>query len=432
MKGPVALLLCTVITAVAFSAPLPIASEEEITKLLHSIRDEFLSSRGKANRLGFLSSLPKSSFLSLQANRRHVTTEDGVNKKIPMSASSRNKARLQFLDILEEILNSKQSSSVSSLPSNIEEYRVEMMASTREDKIEEQVDQLIHDFTEECVTPFVHHITNFIKLGNNFGIRDTLLEKLLKLTSNFLNTYINVPSNYHDTFMDLFTRMIKFLPAGSEKLVRSEQLSRTDRVVLEQLLRLFVTNLGNTLPNSRDGTNSFDSIISDLAKLISMPFDSEHTLKFLNNSINFLLTQLDNPVLFTWGDDYREAIKSFANSAMPFLFNSLHGLEPSREERMNLLKSMIKITFAAFNIETMDIDKVFQLLFSSEKSEEELNAELQPLIDLIFQNISTALKDVTNGGIYIKGCESVAKEAIHLTFTRLPGLLDAHTWRQES
>ena len=265
-------------------------------------------------------------------------------------------------------------------------------------------------------------------------MHDSLLDALLELTRNFLNTYINVPSNYHDTFMDLFTRMIQFLPAGSEKLVHSEQLSRTDRVVLEQLLRLFVTNLGNTLPNSREGTNSFDSIISDLAKLISMPFDSEHTLKFLNNSINFLLTQLDNPVLFTWGDDYREAIKSFANSAMPFLFNSLHGLEPSREDRMNLLKSMIKITFAAFNIETIDIDKVFQLLFSSEKSEEELNAELQPLIDLIFKNISTALKDVTNGGISIKGCESVAKEAIHLTFTRLPGLLDAdpHIWRQES
>ena len=63
---------------------------------------------------------------------------------------------------------------------------------------------------------------------------------------------------------------------------------------------------------------------------------------------------------------------------------------------------------------------------SSEKSNEETNAELQPLVDFFFQSISTVLNDVTNGGIFIdeEGCGGVAKEVIRLIFTYLPGLLD--------
>ena len=207
--------------------------------------------------------------------------------------------------------------------------------------------------------------------------------------------------------------------AGSQKLVQSDHIYR---ILINQLVQRFVTVFGNTVTNSteHDSTNSF------LTRFISMPFNLENTLKFFINSVNFLLMQLDNPDFFTWGDKYREAIKSFANSAVPVLFNSLRGLDSTREERMNLLKSMVKIAFSAFNIETIDIDKLFQILLSSEKSQEKNNAELQPLVDLIFQSVSTVLKDVTNGGIYIdeEGCGDVVKETIRLIFTYLPSLLD--------
>ena len=441
MKGSVALLLCTVITAVAFSAPFP--SEEEIEKWPHLIRDEHLSPHENANRLGFLSSLPRSSYIfrSFLASKdvllQMIQGMDGVNKKsskMSMSASSRNEARLQLVELLQDLLSSKTTSNINSFPASrsTEEYMVQMVASTREDKIEEQVDQLTRDFAEKCVAPFVHHITNFIKFSNNFGFNDPLLEKLLELTSNFLNIYINRGTRKDDgTFIDLFNHLINLIDGLSNAntgSVHSEQLSHTDRVVLDQLLRLFVTTVGNVLPslNEREGTNSFKNTLGDLARFISGPLNSERMLQFFNNSVNFLLTQLDNPVLFTWGDNYGEAIKSFANSAMPVLFNNLRGLDSTREERMNLLKSLIKFPFAALNMETVDIDNVFQLLFSSEKSQEEINGELQPLLDLIFRNVSTVLKDVTNGGIFIdeEGCGGVAKEVIRLVFTHLPSLLD--------
>ena len=456
MKGPVALLLCTVITAVAFSAPLH--SEKETARWRHPIRDEFLSPRGNANRLEIFSSLPRSSYISHPDNhflcRRKSTSQQiedskhmllqmiqdfsDMNGVVSMSAPSRNKASLQFRDLF----NSKQSSSVSSLPtrgSTLRQIVEYMMSSNSEDSLQnsKEIDQLIHDVTEKCIAPFTHHITNLIKLGDNFGFNDPLLAKLLELTTNYLNIYINRgTSNNEGTFINLFSDLINLIDglsnanaAGSEKLVQSEQLARSDdRALLDQLLRLIVAIVGNNVPNSteRDGTNSFNSILGDLAMFFSGPIKSERTLKFINNSVNFLLMQLDNTDFFTWGDNYREAIKSFANSAVPVLFNNLRGLDSTREERMNLLKSMVKIAFAAFNIETIDIDKVFQLLFSSEESNEEINAELQPLVDFIFQSISTVLKDVTNGGIFIdeEGCGGAAREVIRLIFTYLPGLLD--------
>ena len=383
MKGPVALLLCTVITAVPFSAPLP--SEKETARWRHPIRDD---PRWNANRLEISSSLPRSSYISHPDNHflswRKSTSQQIEDSKdmllqmiqdfsdkngvVSMSAPSRNKASLQF----RELFNSKQSSSVSSLPtkgSTLRQIVVYMMSSKySEDSLQnsKEIDQLIRDVTEKCIAPFTHHITNLIKLSDNFGFNDPLLEKLLELTTNYLNIYINRgTSNNEGTFINLFTDLINLIDglsnanaAGSEKLVQSEQLAR-----LDQLLRHIVAIVGNNVPNltERDGTNSFNSILGDLAMFFSGPIKSERTLKFLNNSVNFLLMQLDNTDFFTWGDDYREAIKSFANSAVPVLFNNLRGLDSTREERMNLLKSMIKIAFAAFNIETIDIDKVFQL-----------------------------------------------------------------------
>ena len=219
MKGPVALLLCTVITAVAFSAPLP--SEKKAAKWLHSIRDEFLSPRGKANRLGFLSSLPRSSYISHLNNpflsRQKSTSQpiegsidillemiqdfsnmDRVNK-MSISVSSLNEASAK---VLEEIFNSKQSSSVSSLPTSRStlkqmEELVEVASNSLQNDME--IDQLTHDFAEKCVKPFTHQITNIIKLRNNFGIRNPHLEKLLKFSRNFLRVYIlRLTSNNYD------------------------------------------------------------------------------------------------------------------------------------------------------------------------------------------------------------------------------------------
>ena len=186
-----------------------------------------------------------------------------------------------------------------------------------------------------------------------------------------------------------------------------------------------MTNLGNTIPNStqRNGTNSFRSILDGLARFISGAFNPERKLKFVNNSIDYYLMMLDNPEKFTLG---REALKSFLKSSRPIFLNHFRGVNSTREERMNLLKSIVKFAFAGFNIETIDIEKVFQLMFSSEKSKEETNAKLQPLVDLIFRNISTALREAIYGDVYIdeKGCGGVAKEMIRLMFTYLPSLLD--------
>ena len=216
MKGPVALLLCTVITAVAFSAPLP--SERETARWRHPIRDEFLSPRGNANRLEISRTLPRSDnhFLS----RRKSTSQQiedskdmllqmiqdfsNVNGVVSMSAPSRNKASLQ----IRELFNSKQSSSVSSLPTGGRTFVEYMMSSNSEDSLQnsKEIDQLIRDVTEKCVAPFTHHITNLIKLGDNFGFNDPLLAKLLELTTNYLNIYINRgTSNNEGTFINLFT-----------------------------------------------------------------------------------------------------------------------------------------------------------------------------------------------------------------------------------
>lgn len=214
---------------------------------------------------------------------------------------------------------------------------------------------------------------------------------------------------------------------GSENLARSEQLLSTDRVFLGRLFQRLVKMLGNTIPNSteRDGTNSINSILIDLAMFFGGPLESqlERTLKFINNSVNSFITRLDSP-LYNWSDNFKEAIKSFAKSAVPVLFNSLRGQDSTREERKSLLKSTVKIILTGLNLESIGIDSVFHLLFSNK---EETNAELQPILGYIFQSFSTVLENITKHGIEIdeEGCAGAINEVARLTFAYLPGLLDS-------
>ena len=461
MKGPAALLLCIMITAVAFSAPLP--SEEEMAIGMHPFRDKLLSPHRNANRLGILSSLPRSSSISHPSDpflsSRKRTSEDSEDVLLQMmqglasmkrakSQSSRLdelEARLQLAEVLQEIVNFMPPNELTPRESSVpikDKHSIKVTSSASDSEnglhdgkeLEEHVVQLIRDLAEKCVVPFTHQVANSIKFLDNFGSHNSLLQKLSKFTSSFLNTLISSITGNPDSrsFTEILSNFISLFTGlsdtGSENFVRGEQIIGSDRVFLRNLFRRLVERLGYTLPNAieHDGTNSINSILNNLAMFFSNErLKLNHTLNFVNNSANVFLKILDSP-LYSWSENFKNAIKSFVTSAVPVLYNNLHQQDSTREEKMSLLKSTVKIILTGLNLESIGIDSVFRLLFSNDKPKEETGSELQPILGSIYRSFSMVLKNITRHGIEIdeEGCSGAINEVARLAFAFLPGLLD--------
>ena len=319
---------------------------------------------------------------------------------------------------------------------DIKELAAEIPSSTVEDRLQDvfrtpltNVDRLSSNLVDKCFSPFVQQVTTFINFLNNFGINDPLLDKLQTLVSRFLNGFTKgakIDNNTFKIILSSLTSLLQHSTGSSEELVHIEQLESNDWNFLFHLLRGVVNILGDTIPN-RTEDGSFKNILNAIAKWFSAPLDSEGNIEFINNTLNFVLGQIDSPI-FKWSKEFKHALKNFAKSVLPALFKSLHDEEPSKEDKMNFLKSLVKFLIAGFNIKAINTDSLLDQLFLNDQTNGEMNNEQQRFLGIVFQNVAKILSELMSEGIEInqQGCEDIVQEMFQIIFNfYLPNQLNS-------
>ena len=280
---------------------------------------------------------------------------------------------------------------------------------------------------QQCLSNFTKYFSDLIPQAfpRDFGGENSdLSNSVINFVGSIFNFFNDFAGN-DDTFFgtnsiqsDLIVPLLRLLGNINGGSSREELVARS-QLDLKSIAGLITNRLGGSLPSL------LNSKWWNLASILLNPDDASS----VNRSLSSLFDSIDRSSLDT---EVKDLLKRTIINAVPVLVKTLKGQEASKDEKLTLIDSVIRLLIHRYNFGKERTDALvplvleqFDRFFTIGHVDKELKPELISLMVQLLQKVGEDLLNLPSSDVEQAGlrtCVAAFQDAIRTNFSDFPYL----------